>query len=54
MKTIFFKAEYAHTEFKLALGYLINPYDSKIMKEAPATQSLLLIIGWIKNILITY
>ena len=32
-------------EFKLALGYSINPYDSKIVKEALANQSPLLIIA---------
>ena len=37
------------TRFKLALGYSVNPYDSKIVKEALATQSLLLTIVQIKR-----
>ena len=49
-KHFYLKEEiYSCTEFKLALDYSVNSYDSRIVKEAPATKSLLLIIAQIKK-----
>ena len=36
-------------EFKLALDFLINPYDLRMVKEALAIKSPSLIIAWIKK-----